>query len=120
MFGYKLKLFMNPDGYARAGTHISLYIALMKGANDAIIPWPFHKRLTFTLIGQQESLNYRESMALSFTTSPEFQDLYGRPMTDQNPGTPLHNFVSHDKPRKHYTVNDTIGTQVLVTSPLKD
>ena len=122
MFGYKLKLSMNPDGYGdRAGTHISLYIALMKGANDAIIPWPFHKRLTFTLIDQQESLNYRENRVMAYTTSPEFEDLFGRPMTDQNPGSPLDNFVSHDKLReRRYIVNDTILIQLLVSSPLKD
>lgn len=51
--GYKMRvrLFLFGDGSARR-THMSLFFSIMKGEYDAILPWPFHYKVTFCLLDQ--------------------------------------------------------------------
>ena len=120
IFGYKLKLVIYPNGGGDgAGTHISSFIFVMKGENDAILSWPFNKRVTVTLIDQQENPNDRENIAMSFTGYPEKKECFGRPVTDENLGLGYEKFVSHDKLReRRYIVDDTIFFQVQLATPL--
>ena len=51
--GYQLSVSMHPNG--RAGgknTHVSVYFCVWKGKYNAILPWPFTRTVTFTLIDQ--------------------------------------------------------------------
>ena len=119
IFGYKLKLLFYPDGDGdRAGTHISLFIVIMKGENDAILPWPFYKIESFTLIDQQENLKNRENIVLSYKTNPEITEVFERPVIDSDQGWGIPTFVSHDKLReRRYIVDDTIFIQVELATP---
>ena len=120
IFGYKLKLSINPDGQRDgAGSHISLFFVIMKGENDAILSWPFYKRVTFTLIDQQENQKYRKNIAMFFTENPEIKEWFGRPVTDVNSWLGYDKFVSHDKLKeRRYVVDDTIFIQVELATPL--
>ena len=120
IFGYKLKLIMIPyrqgDG---AGTNISIFFVIKKGENDAILSWPFYKRVMFTLIDQQENPNDRKNIAMSFTGYPENKECFGRPVKDENTAHGFKIFVSHDKLReRRYIVEDTIFIQVELATPL--
>lgn len=120
IFGYKLKLLFYPigDGHG-SGTHISIFIVLMKGENDAKLPWPFDRGGSFTLIDQQENLKNRENIAMSFKANPEMKECFGRPMIDNDKGCGFPTFVSHDKLReRRYIVDDTIFIQVELATPL--
>ena len=120
IFGYKLKLYMNPDGYGDgAGTHISVFIVVMKGGNDPILSWPFNLKVMFKLIDQQEKPTYRVNIAMSFTGYPENKECFGRPVKDENTGHGFPTFVSHDKLReRRYIVDDMIFIQVELATPL--
>ncbi|WP_422488911.1 hypothetical protein [Endozoicomonas sp. ALE010] len=52
-FGYKMRarVYLNGDGSGK-GTHISLFLALMKGDYDAIQRWPFRQKITFMILDQ--------------------------------------------------------------------
>lgn len=54
-FGYKycLSLYVNGDGLGK-GTHMSLFIVIMRGDYDDLLQWPFTKKITFTLIDQKD------------------------------------------------------------------
>ena len=119
IFGYKLKLLIYPDGNGNgAGSHTSVFIVVMKGGNDAILSWPFFKRVTFTLIDQQEHSNDRENIILYFKPNPK-NEYFGRPVTDRNKGWGFSMFVSHDKLReRRYIVDDTIFIQVELATLL--
>ena len=116
IFGYKLKLSIYGDG---AGTHVSLFIVVMKGENDAILPWPIHKRVTFKLIDQQENPKNNWNIVLSFIAgNPEDRECFGRPVTAENTGNGFPKFVSHDKLReRRYIVDKTIFIQVELATP---
>ena len=119
ILGYKLKLLICPDGNGDgAGTHISLFIFLMKGANDAILSWPFYKSVTVTLIDQQENLKNRVNVVLFFKANPQNKGFFGRPVTNENAAWDFPKFVSHDKLKeRRYIVDDTIFIQVELATP---
>lgn len=117
--GYKFRMLLKPNGNkAGKNTHLSVYFQIMKGEYDAILPWPFQKKLKFALIDQQENLNDRENIVLSFTANPENRECFGRLVTDENAGHGFPMFVSHDQLReRRYIVDDTIFIQLQVVSP---
>ena len=52
-FGYKVcaRVYLNGDGMGK-GTHLSLFFVVMRGAYDALLPWPFQQKVSFKLIDQ--------------------------------------------------------------------
>ena len=52
-FGYKMCLCVdaNRDGDSK-GTHVSVYLCLMKGENDDALTWPIKYKCTVTLLNQ--------------------------------------------------------------------
>ena len=54
-YGYKLCLCMYPFGYGTGNsTHMSLYLALLKGEFDIILHWPFKFQMLITLFNPVE------------------------------------------------------------------
>ena len=54
-YGYKMKVLFYPNGDGNGkNTYLSVFIKVMKGEYDAILPWPFKKKVKFELIDQQE------------------------------------------------------------------
>ena len=116
--GYKLVVCMFPNG-ERAGknTHISLYFYILRGKYDAVLPWPFRKTVTFTLIDQQENIMYRENYVQTLQCDGRDSEAFARPVTDSNSvghGRPT--FISHRDLRR-FIVDDTLFLQVQ-TLPL--
>lgn len=54
-YGYKLcaRVYLNGDGMGR-GTHISLFLAVMKGEYDALLKWPFRHKVSFKIFDQND------------------------------------------------------------------
>ena len=115
---YKFRLELAPNGKGSGkNTRLSVYFHTMKGENDAILPWPFHKKVTLTLIDQQETPNYRENIVMSFTADPTKKN-FARPVTYENTGWGFHEFVSHTELKERcYLVDDTIFIQARVDPP---
>ena len=65
-YGYKLKVFAHPcfTGYAEFfadDPRLSIGIVLMEGEYDDMLPWPFRKKITFTIIDQNKDLKERQN-----------------------------------------------------------
>ena len=116
--GYKCKLKLFPNGLAEGeNTHLSFFLILMKGEYDAMLTWPFHKKVTMMLIDQQEKAKDRENIAMSFITTG-FPESFGRPVNDENIGNGYRQFVSHEKlQERRYIVDDTMFIQIRISSP---
>ena len=54
--GYRLcaRLYPNGDGIGR-GTHLSLFIVVMKGEFDSLLPWPFRQKVTLSMLNQNRT-----------------------------------------------------------------
>uniref|UniRef100_A0A8D0BU56 MATH domain-containing protein n=1 Tax=Salvator merianae TaxID=96440 RepID=A0A8D0BU56_SALMN len=112
-YGYKLclKLFLNGDGTG-AGSHLSLFLVLMKGEYDFQLTWPFRHKVTFTLLDQVKKHHVSTSFR-PLESSSSFQ----RPVSETNvasglpefcPLTLLHNL------RTGYICNDTLVIQAVI------
>ncbi|XP_045696232.1 TNF receptor-associated factor 1 [Phyllostomus hastatus] len=112
-YGYKLclRLYLNGDGTGKK-THLSLFIVIMKGEYDALLPWPFRNKVTFMLLDQ----NNREHAIDAFRpdlTSVSFQ----RPQSETNvaSGCPLFFPLSRLQSPKHaYVKDDTMFLKCIV------
>ena len=88
----------------------------MKGEYDATLTWPFHKKVMFTLIDQQENEHNRENIVWPFTSEPKLSS-FARPVEEENNGWGFPVFVSHEELQtRRYIVDDTIFVQVHFTS----
>ena len=121
-YGYKCKLHLLPNGLgSRKDTHLTIGINIMKSEHDDILPWPFHKKLTFLLIDQKEDATDRQNIGWSFITDsedPEQKECFVKPVTESNPGYGCPTFVSHNKLREgRYIVDDIIIIKFSCKSP---
>ena len=115
-FGYKLKVLIYPDGTGDGkNTHLSVFIIIMKGEYDAILPWHFSKKVMFTLIDQQDELGKRENKTIEFIG--QNTSSFTRPTTEENIAIGFHCFISHEELKsQHYIVDDTLFLQVEIRS----
>ena len=57
--GYKMCIYVITNGHGDAkGTHVSVYVYLMKGDNDDSLSWPFTGTVTIELLNQLEDKNH--------------------------------------------------------------
>jgi len=118
-YGYKLMLGLYPNGNGIGkNTHLSIFIAVVKGEYDAILPWGFSKHVTFTLIDQQDNPNQRQNVSSEFTADPN-KKVFEKPVEQEGRswfGFPK--FVSHNHLRtRSFLVDDTLFIKVQVDSP---
>jgi len=85
-FKYCLRLYLNGDGMGK-GTHLSLFLVIMKSEYDSVLQWPFQKNVKFTLINQQNRANDHVERMSPNKDSSSFQ----KPKKDMNvaSGCPL-------------------------------
>ena len=117
-YGYKFRLQLYPNGCSEENTHLTIGLFLMKGEYDAISPWPFHKKVTFTLIDQNEEPNKRKNIVVSFTSHPENKvETRDRAVTNED-GRWSFNLISHNRLRKRcYMADENIFIQVKISAP---
>ncbi|XP_044517439.1 TNF receptor-associated factor 1 [Gracilinanus agilis] len=112
-YGYKLclRIYLNGDGMGK-GTHLSLFIVVMKGKYDALLEWPFRNKVTFMLLDQ----NNREHVTDSFhpdLTSGSFQ----KPQGESNiaSGRPMFFPLNKLQSSKHaYVKDDTLFLKCVI------
>ena len=110
-YGYKLRLRLYLNGYGSGrGTHLSLYLIVMKGEYDALLSWPFQQEVTMMLLDQDK----RKNIVLAFLPeriSPCFQ----QPQTDMNIPAGFPQFAPlWLLSNPSYVRNDTLFLKVIV------
>jgi len=89
-YGYKfcLRVYLDGDG-AGQGTHLSLFLVIMKSEHDNILKWPFQKKVKFTLINQQNRNRDHVDEIIPNKNSESFQ----KPRKDMNIASGLPLFI---------------------------
>ena len=116
IYGYKLRVKVYPIGEnVGEATHLSVFIVVMKGEYDAILPWPFKKKVKFTLIDQQKDPVKRKDVVQQFIPENNPECL-ARPTKKENTeGFGYSEFISHEKLHsRRYILDDTLFLQVEV------
>ncbi|CAF1607600.1 unnamed protein product [Adineta steineri] len=111
--GYKLclRLYLNGDGNAR-GTHLSLFLVIMRNEFDAIIHWPFKYKIIFTLLNQLQSNSPSKSFWLDVNLTS-----FHSPTADMNIACGIPKFFRLDifeQTYDEYVQNDTMFIKVEV------
>ena len=117
--GYRFVLIMYPNGIgAGKNTHISVYLKILRGKYDAVLPWPFRKTVTFTLIDQEENGMDKKNYVKTLSYNPRDSDVYARPVTNCNIANGFPTFMSHQELRtRRYIVDNTLFLQVQTGPP---
>lgn len=120
-YGYKMKLRLHPNGHEDGkGTHISTYIILMKGEYDALLPWPFTKNVSVSVIDQQDDPTERENITALYKAAAEDENnCFARPMTEENNpfGDALMASQEDLRDKRKYIVDDTVFLLVTIQDP---
>ena len=95
--GYKMCLRIDPNGYGRGrGTHISVFVHLMKGDNDDNLKFPFKGRIVVSLLNQLEDKSHH----IGEPWSPDRnvpEEYSGRVTTgERRNGWGYHQFIPHN------------------------
>ncbi|XP_067830040.1 TNF receptor-associated factor 2-like isoform X2 [Heptranchias perlo] len=112
-FGHKLccRIYPYGDGSGK-GTHVSLFLAIVRSEYDDVLPWPFKQKVTFALLDQVNQNHVKESF-IPDVLSASFQ----KPKTHMNIASGCPRFVRQDlllNPSNSYLRNDTIFLKVVV------
>ena len=123
--GYKMCLCVSANGVGLgAGTHVSVYVHLMKGEYDDRLVWPFQGSVTIQLVNQIKDQDHQQ-IAVPFDDATSDELLRSRVTTGiTGKGLGRSQFVSHctlglTTPMKHYLKSDCLKfrvTKVVVHS----
>ena len=93
-YGYKfcLRLYLHGDGMGR-GTHLSLFLVMMKSEYDDILQWPFQKKIKFKLINQKNRSKDHVEQMFPDKYSSSFQ----KPNQELNIASGCPRFISLDR-----------------------
>lgn len=70
--GYKMSLHVDPFGWKNCrGTHIAVFVCLMRGEFDSYLQWPFRGSVTIQLLNQLEDRNHSEFTIRFTPTTPD-------------------------------------------------
>ena len=107
--GYKMQLLLYPNGNGSGeNTHISVFLSVIEGEYDSLLPWPFITAVKFTLIDQQRFL--RQNVDYSFT-----HNVTERPKENSPSSLGSPKFVTHEKLKtRRYLVDDTLFLRVVI------
>ena len=118
--GYKLKLYVYPNGdVTNKHNYLSVFLVIMEGEYDALLPWPFHQRITFILVDQKERSDEKKNIVMESTTDPTLSSC-AKPVAGNvvKPSIGLARFVTHKNLKtRGYIVNDSLLLQVEVHPP---
>ena len=111
--GYKMrmKLYPNGDGQGK-NTYVSIFFQIMKGEFDAILAWPFTKKVTIVLLDQNNVEHHVEC----FRPHPS-SNSFERPRQKYNIATGCPLFIHQEALKNHaYLRDDTMFIKVVVNS----
>jgi len=114
-YGYKLKVRIYPNDDWFFSHRLSVFIVVMKGEYDAILPWPFKMKLKFTLIDQQEDPVERQNIT-GLLIPDNKPKAFARPVKEENEECGC--AISHKTLySRRYLVDDVLFIQVEVSPP---
>ncbi len=92
--GYKMVFWVNANGFDKyKGTHVSVWVVLMRGDYDDQLEFPFKGTVTFELLNQLEDNNHHTASYTFEGTQDSSKRVIDREMSTSANG--VHAFISH-------------------------
>ena len=106
--GYKMYLRIHANGSASGrGTHLSVFVCLMRGENDDQLEWPFQGNITIQLVNQEEDRDHVIRTFYSGTAPSERCERVISKECIEN-GWGIGRFLSHAELQPKYLKNNCI------------
>lgn len=116
--GYKLKVKVDANKLGAAGVFMWVFIVVMRGEYDAILTWPFEKKVRLTVIDQKKDLIKRQNIVSHLIEGASNPEAYGRPVKEENEPAMFPEMLTPGRLNsRRYIVDDTLFLQVEI-SPL--
>lgn len=115
--GYKMaaKVYLNGDKEGR-GAHLSFYVVLMPADFDVLLPWPFRRTITLSVLDQSGAGNHHSLRLRPDMTSKSFPRPAAESATNETAGfpcfIPLHKLEAPQN--AVYVDDDTLFVKVKV------
>ena len=117
-FGYKVCLRVHANGYGEGkGTHVSIFLYLLKGKNDDTLTWPIRYKCAVTLLNQLKD----EGHHTNIINSPKDNSFVSRVLSgEKGRGWGLAQFIAHtelglqEKEQCQYLKDDSLYFRVQV------
>ena len=94
--GYKLLMEVCPNGFGSGkGTHVSVYVHLMKGEYDEVLTWPFKCDITIQLLNWREDKGHVKN-TIHFDDSIDIKHRDRVIKGDTAPAWGIGQFIRHD------------------------
>jgi len=106
------RLYLNGDGIGR-DTHVSLFFVIMRGQYDALLKWPFSRKVTLTIFDQESG---RENVQDSFRPDPTSSS-FRCPVTDVNVASGCPRFMTItqlENATSNYVKDNAIFVRIVV------
>ena len=123
-YGYKLQVIVHPylktepqqdDGTLLPQESLYFGIASVEGEYDDILPWPFSKKITFTVIDQNQDINERKNLTADLRPGSRAPIFYGRPRGNFAFDSDIVWYIPHEwLQTRDYILNDNLFLQVDV------
>ena len=123
-YGYKLQVIVRPylktepqqdDGTLLPQETLYFGIASVEGEYDDILPWPFSKKITFTVIDQNQDINERKNLTADLRPGSRAPIFYGRPRGNFAFDRDIVWYIPHEwLQTRDYILNDNLFLQVDV------
>ncbi|XP_035691405.1 TNF receptor-associated factor 6-like [Branchiostoma floridae] len=99
-YGYKMAISICPNGDGQGkGKFMSLFMCIIKGEFDALLPWPFAQKVIISVIDQCQDPDARKNIeyVIKPNTCKDNLQFLGRPIHERNPsfGTQMFCPLSH-------------------------
>ena len=119
--GYRLCLRVDSNGGGSGkGTHVSVFICIMRGQFDDSLQWPVMGAITIQLLNQIEDKNHVECINnLSVGVDPECNERVTGSISTRSPGWGFYEFIPHSSlgydaaKNTQYLQNDTLRIRIL-------
>ena len=122
--GYKfcIRLYLNGDGTAR-GTHVSIFLVILRGEFDSLLKWPFSYRVSFCLCDQRTTLEGDGTQTPKHVIEsfrPDIQSIsFTEPYLGMNIASGIPKLLPlpyFEQPSEinHYVVNDTMFIKLFI------
>ena len=99
--------------------YVSVFVRILRGPFDAILTWPFKKRVCFTLINQEERKGIKRDIEKILMPVADAEELR-RPSEDANNGFGIYKFVSHEMLRgERYIVDHVMFIKIEILEDIQ-